>query len=62
AVYAQAVRDALADFLAWTQDPRHTPRVRGWEAREALRVALAVRYRARQDESDQESSDQRFAA
>ncbi|MHB9024276.1 MAG: Gfo/Idh/MocA family protein [Armatimonadota bacterium] len=47
AVYARAVRDALADFLVWTQDARHLPRVTGHDARAALRTALAVRDMAR---------------
>jgi predicted dehydrogenase len=40
ALYAGAVRDAMADFLAWTRDPGHTPRVTAVDARAALAIAL----------------------
>ncbi len=41
-LYAQAVRDAMADFLAWTRDPAHTPRVTGRDARDAVAMAEAA--------------------
>lgn len=47
AIYGRAVYDAMADFIAWTKDPQHTPRVTGADGREALRVALEVEALAR---------------
>ena len=39
-LYARAVCAALRDFIQWTQDSRHSPRVTGVDGREALAVAL----------------------
>lgn len=43
AVYARAVSDAMADFLAWVRDPAHRPRVTAVEGRAALATALTAR-------------------
>lgn len=42
AIYAEAVRAALADFVAWVADPAHEPRVTGEDARAALHMAREV--------------------
>jgi len=39
-LYAQAVQDAMADFIAWTLVPDYLPRVTGDDARAALAMAL----------------------
>ena len=46
-IYGQAVQDAMADFIAWTRDPRHQPRVTGEDGQRALAVALEVTAAAR---------------
>jgi predicted dehydrogenase len=48
AIYADAVREAMADFLAWTRDPAHQPQVTGADGRAALDIALQVRELARE--------------
>ena len=48
-LYGKAVRDAMADFIAWTKDPRYIPRVTGADGREALRIALEVEALARKE-------------
>jgi predicted dehydrogenase len=42
AVYAQAVREAMADFIAWTLEPSHHPRVTGMDGARALATGLEV--------------------
>lgn len=39
-MYATAVRDAMADFIAWTRHPSHRPCVTGADGRAALAIAL----------------------
>lgn len=46
-IYSKAVQDAMRDFIAWTQNPAHRPRVTGEDGRVALRTALAVTEMAR---------------
>lgn len=46
-VYGQAVRAAMADFIAWTRQPGHRPRVTGADGRAALDLALRARELAR---------------
>lgn len=41
-IYGKAVQDAMADFIAWTKDENHVPRVTGVEGRNALQMAIAV--------------------
>ncbi len=54
-VYGQAVRAAMADFIAWTQRPAHRPRVTGDDGRAALALALQARELARaQDGTEQQ--------
>jgi len=45
--YGQAVRAALADFIAWTEHPTHHPRVTGADGRAALAMAVQARALAR---------------
>ena len=44
--YAGAISAAMRDFIAWTQDPTHTPRVSGADGRAALALALAATGKA----------------
>lgn len=53
AIYGKAVQDAMADFIVWTKDPAHRPRVTGEDGREALRIALQVNELAFANEKDQ---------
>lgn len=48
-IYGKAVQDAMADFIAWTKDPTHHPRVTGEDGKKALEVALAVNEMAREN-------------
>jgi hypothetical protein len=41
-VYAGALRDLMADFLAAIRDPGHVPRVSGEDGRAALALALTA--------------------
>lgn len=43
AIYARAVRDAMADFIAWTQQEEYVPRVTGADGRAALAIAITAR-------------------
>jgi len=47
AIYADACRDALADFLAWVRDRAHRPRVTAVDGRAALATALEATALAR---------------
>jgi predicted dehydrogenase len=49
AAYAAAVRDAVADFIAWTRDADHQPRVSGADGRAALALALDATILARRN-------------
>ncbi|HEY3376109.1 MAG TPA: Gfo/Idh/MocA family oxidoreductase [Armatimonadota bacterium] len=46
-LYGRAVRNAMADFIAWTHDPTHRPLVTGEDGRHALQTALDVTRLAR---------------
>lgn len=45
-VYGKAIQDAMGDFVAWTRDSSHQPRVTGENGRHALKVALDAIARA----------------